>query len=93
VVHSGGVVGRGTAKTTFPKLHVCDTYPGRGSFEENDKALCDYLGGEPMGDVFLKFGRFQIFVYAQPLYWGVRKMIEAFAANPQVQKDISARML
>ena len=94
LVHAGGVVGRGTAAKTFPRISIVDKYPGLGSFEANNRDLCSYcLRPDLRGEIFLKFGQFQIQVFTRPLYWAVRRMIENFAANPQVQADISAKVL
>jgi hypothetical protein len=41
------------------------------------------------GDTLIDLGRFSSKIYTRPLYWCTRKMIEAFAVDPEVQRDIS----
>jgi hypothetical protein len=37
----------------------------------------------------LSFDRFEALLFTRPLYWSTRKMIEAFAADLDVQADIA----
>jgi hypothetical protein len=44
------------------------------------------------GDKLIELEAFSSTVHTRPLYWCTRKMIEAFAADPDVQRDIASNI-
>jgi len=89
MMHSGGAVGRG-----FPRLGFDSPFPGLGSFEENERALCDWCAHLDLrGQRFLTYDATNVTVDARTFYWATRRMIENFAADPNVQADIATRIL
>jgi hypothetical protein len=44
------------------------------------------------GDMLIELGAFSSTVHTRPLYWCTRKMIEAFAADADVQRDIAKNL-
>lgn len=89
MMHSGGAVGRG-----FPRLSFSSPFPGLGSFEENEHALCEWCAHSDLrGQRFLEYDTTAVKVDARTFYWATRRMIENFVADPSVQADVAARFL
>ena len=94
VVHTGGVTTKphlsgGSWNRTPRILHV---YPGLASPQENERVVADYCSATLSGDVLIKLEASAATVHTRPLYWCTRKMIEAFAADADVQSDIASNM-
>ena len=95
LVHSGGVTGKphlsGKIGDWHRSLEIIHVFPGLHSQEENEKAVSEYCTSNLSGDVLIKLGAFSSTIHTRPLYWCTRKMIEAFAADIDVQSDIQTR--
>ena len=84
LVHSGGAVGTG-----WPRIIIVHPFPGLASFADNESKIAELCGLDTLdGQTFIELDAFQTKVHTRPLYWGARKMIEAFAADGAVQGDI-----
>jgi hypothetical protein len=89
MMHSGGAVGCG-----FPKLRFSSPFPGLGSVEENERALCEWCAQPDLrGQRFLTYDAISVTIDARTFYWATRRMIEKFAADPNAQADIVTRIL
>jgi hypothetical protein len=65
MMHSGGAVGRG-----FPRLGFGSPFPGLGSFEENERALCEWCAHPDLrGQRFLTYDATRVTVDARAFYW------------------------
>ncbi len=97
LVHAGGMTSKpslkGKTNDFFRSPKVVHTFPGLATPHENAAAIADYCRVRLSGDVLLKMEAFQSTVYSRPLYWCTRKMIENFAADAAVQRDINARFI
>ena len=95
LVHAGGMTSKpwfkGRPDDFFRSPKIIHTVPGLATPHENEAIIASYCGITLCGDVLLKMEAFQSTVYSRPLYWCTRKMIENFAADPAVQRDITAR--
>jgi hypothetical protein len=95
LVHVGGMTSKpwfkGRADDFFRTPKISHTFPGLATPRENEAVIADYCKETLCGDVLLRMEAFQSIVYSGPLYWCTRKMIENFAADPQVQQDIASR--
>jgi hypothetical protein len=92
LVHSGGVTGKAHRSGTIAKWHrapkIAHVFPGQ-SPQENEQATEQYCNATLSGDRLIELEAFSSTVHTRPLYWCTRKMIEAFAADPDVQRDIA----
>jgi hypothetical protein len=93
LVHAGGVRGAwhfsGVIDNWYRAPQIAHVFPGLASWQENEKAiaeLCDL--NSYAGQNLLEMGAASSIVHTRPLYWCTRKMIEAFAADLGVQRDI-----
>ena len=95
LVHSGGVTGRAHLSGAIAKWHrtpkIAHVFPGL-SPQENERAIEDYCNATLSGDRLIELEAFSSTVHTRPLYWCTRKMIEAFAADPDVQRDIASKV-
>ena len=82
LLHAGGAVSK-----RFPKISIVHPFPGR-SFQEVDQDLCDQCNWSTLNEEVLSFDSSGTRLVTRPLYWATRKMIEAIAADPDVQADI-----
>ena len=82
---------KGKTDDFFRTPRINHTFPGLATPNENEAVIADYCNETLRGDVLLRMEAFQSIVYSRPLYWSTRKMIENFAADPDVQRDITAR--
>ena len=94
LVHSGGVTSKpylsGTIGNWYRTPRIVHVFPGLASPQENERAVADYCAAETLsGDILIKLEAFTSTVYTRPLYWCTRKMIEAFAADRDVQRDVA----
>lgn len=92
LVHSGGVTGRAHLTGVIAKWHrtpkIAHVFPGL-SPAENEQAIEDYCNASLSGDKLIELEAFSSTVHTRPLYWCTRKMILAFAADADVQRDIA----
>jgi hypothetical protein len=91
-VHSGGV-------TSKPHLsggkivEIKHVFPGLASPQDNETAVAEYCAATTLkGEMLIELKALGVTVHTRPLYWCTRKMIEALAANSDVQMDIAARL-
>lgn len=95
LVHAGGMTSnprfKGRTDDFFRTPRINHVFPGLATPHENETAIEDYCHVALRGDVLLKMEDFQSIVHSRTLYWCTRKMIENFAADPQVQRDIAKR--
>lgn len=95
LVHAGGMTSKpwfkGKTDDFFRTPKINHTFPGLATPHENEAAIAEYCGVTLCGDVLLRMEAFQSIVYSRPLYWCTRKMIENFAADPQVQREVDSR--
>lgn len=95
LVHAGGMTSKpgfkGSPDDFFRSPKINHVFPGLATPHGNEAAIADYCSVALCGDVLLKMEAFQSIVYSRTLYWCTRKMIENFAADPQVQQDIAKR--
>jgi hypothetical protein len=96
LVHSGGVTSKphlsGAIGNWYRSPKIVHVFPGLASPQENERTVADYCTATLNGDVLIKLEVFTATVYTLPLYWCTRKMIETFAADPDVQRDIASNM-
>src|SRR5262249_37181949 len=96
LVHSGGVTSKphlsGVAGDWYRTPKIIHVFPGLASPEENEHTVADYCAATLNGDILIKLEAFSSTVYTRPLYWCTRRMIEAFAADPDVQSDVASNM-
>lgn len=95
-VHSGGVTSKvrladQKVEEWFRQPRVAHVFPGLASPQENEKDVEDYCHRNLSGDVLIKLEACSSTVCTRPLYWCTRKMIEAFATDTSVQRDICCR--
>ena len=92
LVHSGGVTSKPHLSGVFGEWHrsprIAHVFPGL-SPQENDRTVEEYCGVTLTGDKLIEVGAFSSIIHTRPLYWCARKMIEAFAADANVQRDIA----
>jgi hypothetical protein len=84
LIHSGGMVARG--RRIVRLNHV---FPGLATFEENEARIAELSQQETLSrQTLLEIDACESTIHSRTLYWCVRKMIEAFAADPVVEADI-----
>ena len=95
LVHAGGMTSKPWFKCRTDDFYrspkINHVFPGLATPHGNEAAIADYCTVALCGDVLLKMEAFQSILYSRTLYWCTRKMIENFAADPQVQQDIANR--
>ena len=95
LVHSGGVTSKphvsGSVGDWYRTPRIAHVFPGL-SPKENEQAIEDYCQATLRGEVLIELEAFSSTVHARPLYWCTRKMIEAFAADTDVQNDITRNL-
>jgi hypothetical protein len=80
LVHCGGVVAKG-----FPRVQLSHVFPGRATSEESEADIVELCGEATLKQQpVLELASETSKIHTRPLYWRVRKMIEAFAADPAV---------
>lgn len=96
LVHSGGVTSKahlsGQVGNWYRSPRIVHTFPGLASPQENERAVADYCTADISGAVLIELEAFSTTVYTCPLYWCTRKMIESFAADSGVQRDIENKL-
>lgn len=97
LVHSGGVTGKWHLSGVVGNWHrgarINHSFPGMASPQENEKQIADLCGMASCdGQMLIELTATASTVHTKPLYWCTRKMIEAFAANSAVQKDIAQNL-
>lgn len=82
LVHVGGVVGAG-----HPRLKSVVGF-------ERDQSLVDWCAHESLNgqEVFAMSGA-EFKIYLKTFYWAARKMVEAFAADAEVQADLERNLV
>jgi hypothetical protein len=84
LVHCGGVVGKG-----HRVARINHVFPGLGSLRENERVISELCGLATLdGQMLIEMAAASSTLHTRPLYWCARKMIEAFAADPGVQRNI-----
>jgi hypothetical protein len=95
LVHSGGVTSKaqmsGVVGNWYRTPKIVHVFPGM-SAQENEQAIEQYCDATLGGDVLIELEAFSSTVHTRPLYWCTRKMIEAFAADADVQRDIAKNL-
>jgi len=97
LVHSGGVTGKSHLSGIIGNWHrvpqINHSFPGLASPHDNEKEIANLCGmATYSGQTLIALAATASMVYTRPLYWCTRKMIEAFAADPDVQRDIATNL-
>ena len=95
LVHLGGITSKpqmsGVVGGWYRSPEIAHVFPGL-SQQENEAAIENYCQATLSGDLLIKLEALSSTVYTRPLYWCTRKMIEAFAADSDVQADINRNL-
>ena len=95
LVHSGGVTSTahlsGEIGHWYRTPKIAHVFSGL-SPQENEQAMEHYCKATLSGDMLIELEAFSSTVHTRPLYWCTRKMIEAFAADADVQRDIAKNL-
>ena len=84
LVHSAGLVGKTDEATLFVKLHALSPNLAEAERRVEDIARYESLQGQ----VVIEFQYKKCKVYLDFLYWCVRKMVEAYTADPRNEQAI-----